>query len=233
MQLDAVASGEGGFTVALIGAAVPTVDNRQVIPLPDPSGGAPGGIAIVSGPQRFEQPGPQGGTVTLGGDLPPDGGPRRLEWRGATGVVPVPDLDGDGHPELLLGGFTVGQPPGVPFPVQTGRASYLVSSGGGEAVILGAGNRPTGASADLDGDGLPELLLVGQEGGYVLAGGPQAGTLDLAATVAQGQGAFAIQGDVADLRAMPDLTGDGRPELIAQSADGTAYVLFNDPLWAA
>jgi hypothetical protein len=233
VRVDAAALGSGGFLLAVIGASGSAVDNRSVLALPDPADGGPGGLALVSGPQRFEVPGPQGETRTLGGDLPASGGPRSLEWRGATGVVPVPDLDGDGRPELLLGGYTTGEAPGAPVPVQTGRAGYLVLSAGGEAAITGANSRPAGSVSDLDGDGLPELLLVGQGGGFVLFGSAAGTPIDLAATAAQGLGGVAIQGDVAGLRAMPDLTGDGRPELLAQSADGTAYVVFNDPLWLA
>ena len=230
--LDDAAAGEGGV-LATVASYGPHSTSRVVRVLDDPDGSGPGGIAITDGP-LWGVPGPATGfTTTIGGDLPPGGGPRSPEWRGATGVVAVADLDGDGRPELLLGGYTVGDVPGVPFPVQTGQASYLVHSGGGELLVSGPNNRPAGTVADLSGDGLPELLLLGEEGGYVLFGGSETGTLDLAATAAQGIDGVAIQGDVVSLRSAPDLNGDGRPELLAQGTDGTTYVVFADPLWAA
>jgi hypothetical protein len=229
--LDDAAAGEGGM-LATVASYGPHSTYRAVGVLADPDGAGPGGIAITDGP-LWGVPGPPTGfTTTIGGDLPPGGGPRSPEWRGATGVVAVSDLDGDGRPELLLGGYTVGDVPGAPFPVQTGQASYLVHSGGGELVIDGPHNRPTGTVADLSGDGLPELLLIGEEAGIVLFGRSEAGTVDLAATAAQGIDGVAIRGDVASLRSVPDLTGDGGPELIAAAGDMT-YVLFADPLWAA
>ncbi len=227
--LDAAAAGEGGRLITRVGAPPSTVDNRSVFVLPDPETDGPGGIAIVQGPERFAPP--WGTTMTIGGDLPPSAGPSSAENRGLGGVVPVADLDGDDRPELLLGGAEAVRPEGAPYDLPGAPVSYLVFSGGGDAVIGGQPNRPTGTSADLSGDALPELLLVGPSSGYVLFGRTNETSIDLEATAAQGVGGVTLQGDVASLRSIPDLTGDGRPELLAQGSDGTAYVVFNDPLW--
>jgi len=177
-----------------------------------------------------------GFTTTLGGDLPPSSGARTAELRGVRSVVPVADLDGDGHPELLLGGFVAEQQPGAPYPTQGDPASYLVFSGGGETAITGLSNRPTGTAGDLDGDGRPELLLTGEGGGSVLFGrATNTPAVALADTAAIGLDGVPVQVDepLAALRAMPDLGGDGRPESLAEASGGTTYVLFKDPLWAS
>ena len=134
ISVSAAAGGEGGFQVALVGVPYPSVDNRDVFALPDADGEGPGGIAIVQGVGRG---GPSTGTTTtVGGDLPPSAGPRSAEMRGTNGVVPVADLDGDGHPELLLGGFVSVLSPGAPYAVPGDPASYIVfSDGGGETSL--------------------------------------------------------------------------------------------------
>ncbi len=139
-----------------------------------------------------------------------------------TSVAAVPDLDGDGLDEWLLGAPGAGaDEAGAVYLVSGTRSpassvlgeSELVMEGGADRDALGTS---VAAVADLDGDGLVELAIgapdnddggVGAGAVYLL---PSASGGDTVAILGLGAGDAA--GSV--VRAAGDLTGDGVPDIV-------------------
>jgi hypothetical protein len=78
------------------------------------------------------------------------------------------DLDGDGRPDAALTGFF---PVGSPSVVHS-RLNRFTQSGGGEFAIVSSTELPFAASrltaGDVDGDGRSEIVLLGEEGRYLV-----------------------------------------------------------------
>jgi hypothetical protein len=156
--------------------------------------------------------------------------------RTGTSVAALPDLDGDGRAELLVGapgaGATLGRP-------SAGAAYIVYSAGLGRTVDLGnlgaQGYRIDGAapgdalgasvsaSVDMNGDTRPETLLgapnagAGAGAAFAVWGKPAtaAATVDLAQLGAQGFAAFGSATERAGtaVAGIRDATGDGVPDM--------------------
>lgn len=88
------------------------------------------------------------------------------------------------------------------------------------------------ALADVDGDGLEDLIVERGSGRvYVIFGRAQGGVVDLAA-VAAGEGGFVIDPGaepLVDWRAFGDVNGDGRAELVGATELGHTFVVLGSP----
>ncbi len=161
-------------------------------------------------------------------------------------VASLPDVNGDGRPELLIGAPARDaggrKDAGSAYVVfgttaPTVDVSKLAEEGTGYRVdgpAAGAlAGRALGAIGDLNGDGRPELLLTAPRAGdsgraYVLFGRATPGVIDLAQLGSQG---YAIDGPPSgvpgswlgeSIAAAGDANGDGTPDLVvgAHLGDG-------------
>ena len=135
-------------------------------------------------------------------------------------IVSAGDVNGDGRLDLL----GISSPPPIPGPSST---SVLLNSGGGAfpaaTVVANPGVTLSGqATADFNGDGIPDRAILGSHGPEVDLGLGDGGFGD--ATVIPG---------AADSLAAPDLNGDGRPDLVlGDSVLGSSVgELLNSPGW--
>jgi len=188
----------------------------------------------------------QGGFV-IHGEAPGD-------WAGvAFATTPLGDLNGDGRADLLIGAFendAAGDTAGATYVVfgkADGAAIELadIEDGARGYRIVGAapGERSGRAPAvlgDINGDGLPELLIGAGEDGfgagsvYVVFGRGAGPEIDLA-DIAGGVGGFVIRGEFPlglvgrSVAAIGDWNGDARPDLLVgapYAGAGQAYVVF-------
>ncbi len=156
-------------------------------------------------------------------------------------VSAIDDLNGDGLAEIVLGsryGF-----PGATAHVVWGKAdgatvtAQEVAAGSGGFTVLGAWHLVS-LGADLNGDGLSELVASDMEATYIVWGKADTSPVNLA-DVAEGIGGFAVFGDAGGFIPVGDMNGDGLPELFAGLPDddtggayaGAACVVFSVPDW--
>lgn len=114
------------------------------------------------------------------------------------------DLDGDGHLELAAGGY--------------GDGVRAIDPRDGQVLWSLPAARPTGrkcAAADIDGNGGEELIYSAGETLVALTGSRK-----------QGRVLWSWEGPAAlSLPAIADVDGDGKAEILIQSADGTVHCL--------
>jgi len=212
--------------------------------------GAPGHAYVVFG---------KGDTlpVSLADVLAGAGGGFAMEGQAGDHVglstAALPDLDGDGLPELAVGSESAAGGAGRAYVVQGTASSTMVSlaavmgevggfgfEGAAAGVALG---RSADAIGDLDGDGLPELMvaapgpaLAGDAAVHVIYGGS---TSSLVLGVPPADQGTTIDGLLFgdnlgwSVASLPDWNGDGLPDLAlgAPSAGGdfgpgAVYVVF-------
>jgi len=162
-------------------------------------------------------------------------GGRGSSWLTGYSVAVVPDLDGDGLPDTVVGGpiyaGTLGADAGEAWVLTGAIRSDRALPGAAWATFVGAGDDGAGwsvAGGDLDGDGVVELAVGAFEdsrgaeaaGAVYVWSGVTAGTWLLADSDTVLVGHAAGVGFGASL-ATGDLDGDGRAEL-ATSATGDA-----------
>jgi hypothetical protein len=207
------------------------------------AGRGAGAVYLVSGAE-LAAAGP-GGLSTAGLPAPWTGG-ARFDYLGeGDRLRALPDLDGDGAAELLIG-----SPNADPGGYANAGEVYLISAAaaGGEAGAA-AGLRVQGRAAadklgqaleaaDLDGDGLPELLVSSPQddegatnagalfvfSGDALAAALAGGAGTLAPADADGAltGAFQQAIGFGALSTGLDATGDGLPDLLLGASDADA-----------
>ena len=141
--------------------------------------------------------------------------------------VTVADVNGDGKPDLVVTYFFNDSVSVLLNTTAPGAATPTFAA----PVNTSAGLYPnTAAVADVNGDGLPDLVVLnqGDGGGYVsvLLNTTANGVLSFAPP--SSQSTFAIGSNPTSL-AVADLNGDGAPDLVVSSgyATGTVTVLLN------
>jgi hypothetical protein len=152
-----------------------------------------------------------------------------------TWLTALPDLDGDGTPEIAAGA------PGrwnAPVPgrahVFSGRTGEVIRTFQGADRPLDKFGFSMAAVGDQDGDGVVDLAIASQDGPEDRT---NAGTVRLF-SLAEGRLLSTIHGTGGgdlfghELAVVPDSNGDGRPELLVGSfrPDGIGYVRLVDPL---
>jgi hypothetical protein len=137
-------------------------------------------------------------------------------------AVAVADLDGDGHPDLLLTDYSAGQL----LVLRQGDAGGGVFT---PAVAHDVGNRGALAIAvgDLDGDGRPDVV-VASFGPPGLPGSLSVFRQPVAAGVLAAPELYVADGPTSVV--IGDVDGDGLPDLVA--ADGAPIVYRQDPAHA-
>lgn len=165
------------------------------------------------------------------------GDPVELPYRAYPAIA---DLDGDGTPELLAGSadgyvyryrslgarpdVTAGQPvpDGLAPPDAFAPPDKLLQTDG-KPLTAGAGGYAAIAVADVNGDGLPDLLAGGADGAVRVA--VNAGSLRFAPPVplADADGRpVRVPSHAAP--AVGDVDGDGTPDLVVGDADGAVHL---------
>jgi hypothetical protein len=138
---------------------------------------------------------------------------------GATSVA-VADVDGDGIPDLVVANF------GNPNTHDPGSVSVLLGNGNGTfrpPVNYATGPGPASvAVADVNGDGIPDLVVANQYGNTVsVLLGNRDGTFRSAVNYPVGTGPTSVT--------VADVNGDGVPDLIVTNiSDNTVSVLLGN-----
>lgn len=118
---------------------------------------------------------------------------------GGVASVAVADVNGDGKPDLLVTGSS---------PTEEAIVSVLLGNGDGTfqpSVSYNASSARAVAVADVNGDGKPDLVVVGGAVGVLLGNGD--GTF-------QPQVSYSSGGNYADSVAVADVNGDGKLDLV-------------------
>jgi outer membrane protein assembly factor BamB len=142
----------------------------------------------------------------------------KLNWRFYTGrqiwsSAAVADLDGDGRQEVVVASD-------ASFSGQKGVLFCLDAETGTEnwRHEFGTASRASAALADLDGDGVREVLIGDNDGTFYAFSG-KTGALEWS---------FHTGGKIVSSAAVGDLDGDGDLETVFGSGDGSVYALNGD-----
>lgn len=132
-------------------------------------------------------------------------------WGSMTAIVPADDWDGDGNPDILArrsdGGLFLYPTKG---PGHWGTVRQIGWNWNAIDQIVVPG--------DLDGDGIPDLI--GRHiptGNLLMYPGTRSGGFGQAQVVGRGWSSFT------NITSIGDMTGNGRPDIIGQRADGTLF----------
>ncbi|WP_144185486.1 FG-GAP repeat domain-containing protein [Elioraea rosea] len=144
------------------------------------------------------------------------------------------DLNGDGVAEVLVtdeaNAYVIwGKPDGAAVALDD------IAAGLGGFMVAGANALAT-LGADLNGDGLDELLAHDESASYVIYGKGDTAAVSLE-DIDAGIGGFRVFGEGAAFVPTGDMNGDGLPELLATPPEDalapSAYVVFSTPAWLA
>lgn len=209
-------NGDGGFgKPKLIGPGTPS----SAIAIADLNGDGNPDLAVTH-PGVVPELGPGGVSVLLGNGSGGFGKPQSFAAGTPAGGLAIGDLNGDGKPDLVFTrGSAFGKPEGVCVLLGNGDGTF------GPATEYRAGFEPTSvAIADLNGDGIPDLVVDSPEPG----GGP------VTVLLGNGDGTFGPEkslgiGGATISIAIGDLNGDGIPDIAAANfISESVAVLFGN-----
>jgi hypothetical protein len=139
--------------------------------------------------------------------------------------IAVADVDGDGKKDILVGDQATSS---VLVYQNLATPGNLTTESFAAPVSFAVGNYPHGLRvADLNGDGLPEILVANYSGNSIsiLRNLGPAGTVTTNSFAAQY--VMAVEANPTDL-AVADLNGDGRPDLVTTAFGGTQLSVFRN-----
>jgi len=160
--------------------------------------------------------------TTAPGATTPSFGPAQSVLSGS-GLLAVSaaDLNGDGRPDLVV---TDSSGNAVLVLINTGAAGASLSFAAAQSLAVGSAPVGPASIADVNNDGLPDILIPNSQGGSVsvLVNGtaPGAATASFSSlSVPTGANPVALK--------VADINGDGRPDLLVASAASGAQVILN------
>ena len=136
-------------------------------------------------------------------------------------AVSISDIDGDGKPDMVVLHEYTGK---ISVYLNTSTAGSITAGSFAapiDVVYNAAGAPVTFAVGDIDGDGHPDLAIVGFDSGVVLRNTSSAGAISFASPVSFGS--FIDGANIA----IGDIDGDGKPDL-AVAHFGTSVSLFHN-----